>query len=149
MLIAGFFGGMLAHRFKFPMITGYIVVGILLSPSLLNIIPEATIDRLEIFISFALGIIAYLIGSSLHFESIRKLESSIAWITPFQSLGAWFLTTLLIAVIAPFILNIPEATFWSTYFPIAFIIGAMAAAAPFVNTSTGVLVWVPVFQTTN
>ena len=32
MIIAGLFGGLLAHRFKFPMITGYILVGILLSP---------------------------------------------------------------------------------------------------------------------
>jgi Kef-type K+ transport system membrane component KefB len=110
------------------MVTGYMVVGILLSPSLLNIIPRATIDRLEIFTSIALGIIAYSIGTSLQFESIRKLERSIAWITPFQSLGAWILTTLAIAMIAPFILNIPGATFSNTYFPMAFVIGAMASA---------------------
>ena len=28
------------------------------------------------------------------------MERSIAWITPFQSLGAWVLTTLVIALIA-------------------------------------------------
>jgi len=128
MMIVGFFGGQLAHRFKFPMVTGYIVVGILLSPSVLNIIPQAAIDRMEIFVSIALGIIAYSIGSSLRFESIREMERSIAWITPFQSLGAWFLTTLVLALTAPFILDIPLATFWNTYFPIAFIIGAIASA---------------------
>ncbi len=128
MMTVGFFGGQLAHRFKFPMVTGYIVVGILLSPSLLNIIPQTVIDRLEIFVSIALGIIAYSIGSSLRFKSIQEMGKSIAWITPFQSLGAWFLTTLVLALTAPFILGIPLATFWNTYFPIAFIIGAIASA---------------------
>jgi Kef-type K+ transport system membrane component KefB len=83
---------------------------------------------MEVFTSIALGIIAYSIGGSLRFESIKKMERSIAWITPFQSLGAWLLTTLLIALLAPLIINIPGATFLSTYFPIALIIGAMASA---------------------
>jgi Kef-type K+ transport system membrane component KefB len=33
MIIAGFLGGRLAHWAKFPMITGYIIVGVVLSPS--------------------------------------------------------------------------------------------------------------------
>ena len=117
MTMVGLLGGLLAHRFKFPMVTGYIIVGILFSPSVFNVIPQATIDSLEVFTSIALGIIAYSIGSSLRFDLIRKLERSIAWITPLQSLGAWFLTTLVIALLIPLVLNIAEATFWNTYFP--------------------------------
>ncbi|MFC1903195.1 cation:proton antiporter [Chloroflexota bacterium] len=128
MTMVGLLGGLLAHRFKFPMVTGYIMVGILFSPSVFNVIPQATIDNLEVFTSIALGIIAYSIGSSLRFNLIRKLERSIAWITPLQSLGAWFLTTLVIVLLIPLVLNIAEATFWSTYFPIAFILGAIASA---------------------
>jgi Kef-type K+ transport system membrane component KefB len=128
MTMVGLLGGLLAHRLKFPMVTGYIIVGILLSPSVFNVIPQATIDSLKVFTSIALGIIAYSIGSSLRFDLIRKLGRSIAWITPLQSLGAWFLTTLVIVLLIPLILNIAEATFWSTYFPIAFILGAIASA---------------------
>jgi len=127
-IIAGFLGGLLAHKLKFPMVTGYIVVGILLSPTLLNVIPQTTFDRLESFTSIALGIIAYSIGSDLRFESIRKLEKNIAWITPFQSLGTWLFTALLVALIAPFILDVSGATFWGTYFPIALVIGAISTA---------------------
>ena len=63
MIIAGFFAGRLAHKLKFPMISGYIVVGILLSPSVLNIISRTSIKDLDIITSIALGIIAYSIGS--------------------------------------------------------------------------------------
>lgn len=58
MIIAGFFAGRLAHKLKFPMISGYIVVGILLNPSVLNIISRTSIKDLDIFTSIALGVIA-------------------------------------------------------------------------------------------
>ncbi|MFC1987708.1 cation:proton antiporter [Chloroflexota bacterium] len=128
MIIAGFFGGAIAARAKFPRITGYLIVGILLSPSVLHLIPKTTIESLGIITSIALGIIAYLIGGSLRLESIRKLGRSIAWITPLQSVGPWFLSTLVIALLAPFILAIPSATFSNTYFPMAFVLGAIACA---------------------
>ena len=127
-IVIGFLGGLATKRIKFPMITGYIIIGILLSPSLLNIISAATIENLDIMTNIALGIIAFLIGGSLHLESIRRLGRSITWITLFQSLGAWLVVTLLLAFISPFILTIPNATLSQTYFPIAFIIGAISCA---------------------
>ncbi len=127
-IVIGFLGGLATKRIKFPRITGYIIVGILLSPSLLNIISTATIENLDIMTNIALGVIAFLIGGSLHLEPLRKLGRSIAWITPFQSLGAWLLVTLLLVFLPPLILNIPNATLSQTYFPMAFIIGAISCA---------------------
>ncbi len=127
-IVIGFLGGWLTERVKFPRITGYIVIGILLSPSLLNIISAATIENLDIMTNIALGIIAFLIGGSLHLEPIRKLGRSIAWITTFQSLGAWLIVTLLLVFLSPLILSIPNATLSQTYFPMALIIGAVSCA---------------------
>ena len=127
-IVIGFLAGTIANRLKFPRITGYIIIGILLSPSLLNIISAATIKNLGIIIDIALGIIAFLIGGSLRLEPLRKLGKSIAWITSFQSLGAWLLVTLLLVFLSPLILTIPNATFSQTYFPMAFIIGAVSCA---------------------
>ncbi len=127
-IVIGFLGGLATKRIKFPRITGYIIIGILLSPSLLNIISAATIENLDIMTNIALGIIAFLIGGSLHLETLRKLGRSIAWITPFQSLGAWLLVTLLLVFLSPFILTIPNATLSQTYFPMALIIGAVSCA---------------------
>jgi Kef-type K+ transport system membrane component KefB len=128
MIIVGFFGGMIANRLKFPRITGYIIIGVLLSPSLLNIISVETIENLDIITDIALGIIAFLIGGSLRLEPLRKLGRSIVWITAFQSLGAWLIVTLLLVFLSPLILSIPNATWSQTYFPMAFIIGAISAA---------------------
>ncbi len=127
-IVIGFLGGLIANKLKFPRITGYIIIGILLSPSLLNIIPAATVKNLGIITDIALGIIAFLIGGSLRLEPLRKLRRSIAWITSFQSLGAWLFVTLLLIFLSPLILTIPNATFSQTYVPMAFIIGAISCA---------------------
>lgn len=128
MITVGLLGGVLSNRVKFPRVTGYIVVGILLSPSVFNLVSRTTIDSLDIVTHIALGIIAYLIGASLRLESIRKLGRSIAWITPAQSLGAWLVVTLAIAFLASPILAIPGATFMNNYLPMALVIGAIACA---------------------
>jgi len=127
-IVIGFLGGLVTEKIKFPRITGYIIIGILLSPSLLNIISAETIENLDIMTNIALGIIAFLIGGSLHLEPIRKLGKSIAWITTFQSLGAWLIVTLLLVFLSPLILSIPNATWSQTYFPLALIIGAISCA---------------------
>jgi Kef-type K+ transport system membrane component KefB len=59
MVVIGFFGGCVARKLKFPRITGYIIIGLLLSPSVLNIIPKGTVENLDIITDIALGIIAY------------------------------------------------------------------------------------------
>ncbi len=126
MIVIGFLGGLASEKFKFPMITGYILIGVLLSPSLLNIIPRETVGELDIITDVALGIIAYLIGGSLHWVDLRRLAKSIAWIIPLESLGSWFLVTLVLASLGSLIM--PDGTFWQTCFPMAFIIGAISCA---------------------
>jgi len=128
MITAGLLGGMLSNRVKFPRVTGYIIIGVVLSPSVLNLVSRATIDSLDIITNVALGIIAYLIGASLRLEAIRKLGRSIAWITPFESLSAWAIVTLAIVFLAAPVLAVPGATFINNYFPMALVIGAIASA---------------------
>jgi NhaP-type Na+/H+ or K+/H+ antiporter len=128
MIVAGFFGGKLAKKLKFPRITGYIVIGIVLSPSVLNLVSRSTIESLSIVTSVALGIIAYAIGGSLRMQSIRKLGRSIAWVTIVQALAAWLIVTIGVFVLAPRILGVSQATVAQYYFPLAFIIGSIACA---------------------
>ncbi|MHC4283617.1 MAG: cation:proton antiporter domain-containing protein [Planctomycetota bacterium] len=110
MVVAGFLGGLALEKLKLPKISGYIIVGALLSPSLLNIIPEKTVDRLDIITEIALGIIAYLIGGSLKAKSLQHLRKSIAWVIIFQSIGACLLVTVVLALTGHLV--IPGGTFW-------------------------------------
>ncbi|NIP25052.1 MAG: CBS domain-containing protein [Phycisphaerae bacterium] len=126
MVVAGFLGGLALEKLRLPKISGYIIVGALLSPSLLEIIPEETVESLDIITKIALGIIAYLIGGSLKAESLRHLRKSIAWVIIFQSIGACLLVTVVLALTGHLV--IPGETFWQYYLPMAFIIGAVSCA---------------------
>ena len=126
MVVAGFIGGLALEKLKLPKISGYIIVGALLSPSLLNIIPKETVGELDIITEIALGIIAYLIGGSLKAESLQHLRKSIVWVILFQSIGACLLVTIVLSLTGHLV--IPEGTFWQYYFPMAFIIGAVSCA---------------------
>jgi len=110
------------------MISGYIIAGMLLSPSIFNIFPNTTINNLDEFTSIALGIIAYSIGGRLHLQAIHKMARSIFLIGILQAVGAFVISILAIILVAPFFLNISGATFINTYLPMGFVIGAIASA---------------------
>ncbi len=129
LLIVGFFGGFIARKIKFPTISGYIIIGMLLSLS--GVIPRELVSgSLNVITDIALGIIAYLIGGSLHVKSLKKFGKDIILITPFQALGAWILVSLLIVFVGPFIVsfNGPNSNFYQTYLPMAIVIGAISCA---------------------
>jgi len=129
--IAGFFGGLAARKIKFPRISGYIIVGILLSPSLLNIIPSELIKGdLSVITDITLGVVAYLIGGSLNIERLKKLGKTIISITFCEAIGAWIFVTLLIASLGHFIIRFstPNPNYYQTYLPMAIIIGAISCA---------------------
>jgi len=131
LIITGFSGGLLARKIKFPRISGYIIIGILLSPSLLNIIPSRLIKgELSLVTDVALGIIAYLIGGSLSLRRLRGLGRGILTITSFESLGAWLFVGLLIAFLGHLFvpLNPLHASYSQTYLPMGIIIGAVSCA---------------------
>jgi Kef-type K+ transport system membrane component KefB len=130
LLLLGFLGGMAANRIGFPRVSGYIVTGMLLSPSVSGIFREEVIrEDLSIITDIALGIIAFSIGGSLVVKQVKKLYSSILWINFTQAIGAFLATTLLISMAAPYILNgNANFSFWQAIFPMALIIGAISAA---------------------
>lgn len=130
-LICGYFGGRLAHWFKLPRVTGYIVAGILLSPSISGIIPKELIEeKFSIVTDIGLAIIAYSVGGSLSLAKVKQLGKSIFWINVTESLGAFIFTFILIAFLGSYILrlNVPQTSLWEVQLSLALIIGAVSAA---------------------
>ena len=70
LLLFGFAGGLIANHFKFPRVSGYIVTGMILSPSVTGFFQEKVVsEELSIITDIALGIIAFSIGGSLVLKS--------------------------------------------------------------------------------
>ena len=93
LLLTGLTGGILINRFKLPAVTGYILTGLLVGPSVLKLLDHNMVEHLSPVNPIALGIIALVIGGELEVKTLRKLGNSIMWIGILEILGAATLVT--------------------------------------------------------
>ena len=131
LFIFGYFGGRLANGFRFPRVTGYVIAGILLSPSISGFIPAQLVtEKFSVINDIALALIAYSVGGSLKFSKLQRLGKSIFIINLSETLGAFLLTFVLIAALSPYIVELDQSLdhFLEGYLPLALIIAAISAA---------------------
>lgn len=84
-LIAGYILGMVAQRMNLPRIVGYIIAGILLNPTTLDILPADFIAKSIVANNIALAFITFCIGGSLLASRLKALGKSILSITFFEA----------------------------------------------------------------
>lgn len=92
-LIIGIIFGKLMNRLKIPSVAGYIIAGLVIGVSGFNIIDGVLEEQLAFISDFALGIIAFNIGSELEISVIKRLGKSIFIIAACEALGAFLLVT--------------------------------------------------------
>ncbi len=90
-IICGFIVGKFSNALRFPGVVGYLIAGLILGPSFLNIIDTKYLDKLGIFSDVALGLIAFIIGSEMHLNALRKMGKGIITIIFSESFGAFLL----------------------------------------------------------
>jgi len=77
-LLAGVGGGKIARRyFKLPAVTGYIFAGMLLGPSVFNIIDAEVQEVLQPVNDMAIGVLAVAIGGELRFAYLRTMWGNL------------------------------------------------------------------------
>jgi Trk K+ transport system NAD-binding subunit/Kef-type K+ transport system membrane component KefB len=75
-----------ARRFGLPLISGFLLVGILAGPYLLGIVANATVERLRFVDAFALSFIAFAAGGEFELATIRSALRPIVAILLGQTL---------------------------------------------------------------
>lgn len=113
-LVAGISAGGVAKRLGVPRVTGQILVGILLGPSVLSVFPQAPLHLLEPITAFALALMTMAVGSHLHLSRVRAAGRRLsilflteAFVTPSlifvgltQVLGTPWALALLLSVLS-------------------------------------------------
>ena len=84
-IATGLLFGKVAKYLKLPNVTGYLVGGLLIGPSLLNIIKQSSIPQLELVSVVALGFIAFSIGSELKIAYFKKVGTKPIVIAVFEA----------------------------------------------------------------
>ncbi|HIJ70212.1 MAG TPA: hypothetical protein HPP87_02475 [Planctomycetes bacterium] len=114
--IAGFYLGRGARKIKLPSILGYMLVGIIFGPSLLNMFNESALERLSFITQIALGFVAFSIGSELSLSSLKRLGPGIISIILAESFAAFIVVSIAVYLL-------------TRDLPVAIVFGAVAPAS--------------------
>src|SRR6056297_2886065 len=87
--VLGYYLGKKIKYIKLPSIIGYMLLGVLIGPSLIGFIDNTTQANLGFITEIALGFVAFSIGLELRMLTLKKLGSSIIYIILIESFGAF------------------------------------------------------------
>ncbi|MFC1592388.1 cation:proton antiporter [Candidatus Omnitrophota bacterium] len=92
-LLFGLIFARLINRIKFPSVTAYLLLGILIGPSLGNFVSADLLSASGFISNIVLGLIAFSIGQNFSRDNFRRIGKSVIWISLFEAAGAWIVVT--------------------------------------------------------
>ncbi|MFC1632389.1 cation:proton antiporter [Candidatus Omnitrophota bacterium] len=129
-LFGGTVGGRLFQKLRIPQVVGYIVIGICIGESGLQIVGHQTIQSFQPFSYFALGLIGFMIGGELKREVLQKYGRQFMNILLFEGLAAFLAVSVSVGVIGTLLF-----ADWRFAWALGLLLGAIASAtAPAATT---------------
>jgi len=107
-LLFGLIAARLINKIKFPSVTAYLLLGILIGPSLGRLVSSDLISASGFISNIVLGLIAFNIGQNFSVDNFRRIGRSVIWISSLEAAGAWIMVTfaLLLILKLPFYLSL-------------------------------------------
>ncbi len=90
-VLIGYYFGKNMKFLKLPSIIGFMIFGVVLGPSLLNVLSIPIQQNLSFITNIALGFVALSIGMELKFSTLKRLGSGIVYVILFESFAAYIL----------------------------------------------------------
>ena len=87
-ILVGVLGGRIANYFKLPSVSGYIVAGLIIGPSIINLVSSQDVTSLAVITEVALAAIAFSIGNEFLLSDMKKVGKDALIITVFEVVGA-------------------------------------------------------------
>ena len=115
-LICGFLMTRLTKLVRLPNATAYIVTGILIGPSVINLIPQEFISRTDFISDIALVFIAFTAGEFFKIREIKKSIGKVLIITAIEAVASF----ALVFVLCAFVFHLPV--------PLSLLLAALSSA---------------------
>ncbi len=91
--------GALAHDLGLPRLVGYLVAGLALGPSVLDVVPPGVLQDLSMMKQLAVGVIALLAGAELRIKDLVDRYRTIAWVLALQTAAVLVGLTMLVLLL--------------------------------------------------
>lgn len=95
--------GALAHDLGIPRLVGYLLAGLALGPSVLDVVPPGVLEDLSMMKQLAVGLIALLAGAEFRVKDLVERYRTILWILSLQTAAGLTGLTLLTLVLRPWV----------------------------------------------
>lgn len=129
-MFCGALGGWLFKKLKIPQVVGYIVIGVIIGSSGLQILSKETIAALNPVSSVALSLIGFLVGGELKSNVIKKYGKQFVGILLFEAITPFFVVGILVAFVSYLFTHDLR-----TSIPLGLLLGAICSAtAPAATT---------------
>ncbi|WP_422360611.1 cation:proton antiporter [Reichenbachiella sp.] len=115
------------QRANLPIITGFLMTGILCGPFVLNLIPSESIGELNFINELALAFIAFAAGAELYFRELISKINSIKWNTLGQLFFSFGIGSITVFFLADHI-SFMESMNFSTRLAVALLAGTVFVA---------------------
>jgi Kef-type K+ transport system membrane component KefB len=103
LLLASYLAGGAARAASLPQITGYLLLGVLVGPHILGVVPQERVEDFRFVNGVALALIALSAGAELKLKTLRERMRSIVFITSLQILFMFVLVALVVYWFRPHI----------------------------------------------
>ncbi len=91
MLFLGLLAGEAAARVKIPRVTGYLLAGLLIGPSVGGLIDESETRGFDLIVQIALGLIMFNIGGRFKARHVRRSAGKLLTVAGFEMGMTWLL----------------------------------------------------------
>jgi Kef-type K+ transport system membrane component KefB/CBS domain-containing protein len=89
MLFAGLIGGEITAHLRIPRVTGYLLAGLLIGPSVAGLISKAELHNFDLIAQLALGLIMFNIGGRFKARHVRRFAGKLLTVGAFEMGLTW------------------------------------------------------------
>jgi Kef-type K+ transport system membrane component KefB/CBS domain-containing protein len=91
MLFAGLMGGEITARLRIPRVTGYLLAGLLIGPSVVGLIDKSETRNFDLIAQLALGLIMFNIGGRFRARHVRLFAGKLLTVAGFEMGLTWLI----------------------------------------------------------
>jgi len=92
-LLLGLLAARMLRRVKFPAVTAYLLLGILIGPEVLGLVARPILGVTGSISNIVLSFVAFGLGQNFSRENFSRIGKSVLWISLLEASGAWLLVT--------------------------------------------------------
>ncbi|NMA94538.1 MAG: cation:proton antiporter [Clostridiales bacterium] len=137
-ILVGVVGGRLSNRLKLPNVSGYIIAGLIIGPSFINLLTAEDVESFSIINELALAAIAFAIGNEFLIKDLRRVGKDVLLITVAEVAGAFIIVFLVMKFIlkqsTEFSLMIASMSAATAPAGIAMVVRELKAKGPLTQT---------------